>query len=308
MNPRILITGGSGLLGNALKTLLPEAMAVSSLDYDLRRIEEVHNLFQDFQPEYVYHLAAKVGGIKDNSENNGIFFRDNLLINTNVLEKSREFHVKKVCSTLSTCIYPDKTTYPLRESVIHHGEPHNSNFGYAYAKRMLEVQSRAYREQWGCNFICAIPNNLYGKHDNFHLERSHVIPALIRKIYEAKLKNSNVILWGDGSPLREFTFADDAARALVVLMNNYDRKNPINIGNTEEISIKNLAHVICNVLEYDEENIHWDTSYPNGQQKKPSCNSPFLEIDDFIYTSLEEGIKTTCNWFVNRYPTVRGII
>ena len=163
-----------------------------------------------------------MGGLKANLNNLGSFYYENIIINSNVLEASRKFNVKKVVSLLSTCVYPDKITYPLTEEQIHNGKPHDSNYGYAYAKRMLDVQSQAYRDQYGCNFITAIPNNLFGENDNFDLENSHLIPAIIRKVHEAKMNNSDIILWGDGSPLREFTYSKDLAKIILFLLNNYD--------------------------------------------------------------------------------------
>ena len=202
------------MVGSAFRDLAPDAIFISSDHCDLRSSSQAKSLFNTTKPDYVIHLAAKVGGVKANTEYLGDFYRENLLINTNVLECCRVNDVKKVVSLLSTCVYPDNVSYPLTEEQIHNGEPHPSNFAYAYAKRMLDVQSRSYRKQYGCSFITAIPNNLYGPHDNFHLEDSHVIPAMIRKIWEAKLKNENVILWGDGTPLREFTYSEDVGKIL----------------------------------------------------------------------------------------------
>ena len=209
---------------------------------------------------------------------------------------------------LSTCIYPDNAIYPLTEEQVHNGPPHNSNFGYAYAKRMLDVQSRAYRQQYGCNFITAIPNNLYGKWDNFDMENGHVIPSIIKKVYEANLVNSDVILWGDGAPLREFTYSDDLAKILVFILENYNEDCPINIGNTKEVSIKYIAEKIAKILDFKGK-IIWDTSKPKGQQRKPSDNNALLELgwDKNRYKDLDLGLKETCDWFVSNYPNIRGV-
>jgi GDP-L-fucose synthase len=173
---------------------------------------------------------------------------------------------------------------------------------------MLDVQSRSYRQQHGCNFITAVPNNLYGKNDNFHLEDSHVIPAIIRKIWEAKLRGEPAVLWGDGSPLREFTYAEDIGKILVFLLDEYSEDMPINIGQTDEISIKDLAARICQYLNYDFEKVQWDASQPTGQLRKPSCNKRLIELGwrSEMYHSLDEGLKKTCEWFIMRYPNVRG--
>jgi GDP-L-fucose synthase len=306
---KILITGGTGMVGSAFKKILPDAVYISSKDYDLIRGSSCADMFVEHEPDCVIHLAAKVGGIKANTDYIGQFYNQNMLINSNVLNCARGFGVQKVVSILSTCVYPDKTTYPLVEKNIHCGEPHRSNFGYAYAKRMLDVQSRAYRQQYNSNFITAVPNNLYGEGDNFDLENSHVIPALVRKIWEAKLSNSpSVECWGTGKPLREFTYSEDIAKILVFLLNNYDDEGPINIGNTNEYSIKQIVELLCSLLDYEGE-IIWNISKPSGQFRKPSSNEKLLGLGwkKEYYTPLEEGLKKTCEWFKLNYPNIRGI-
>ena len=308
MNPEsILVTGGSGMVGSALQEIIPEAIFLSSRDCDLRAIDEVEQLFERYKPEYIIHLAARVGGVKANMSYLGDFYYDNILINTNVLQAAHQHQVKKVISVLSTCVYPDKVSYPLTEEQIHLGPPHSSNFAYAYAKRMLDVQSRAYRMQHGCNFITAVPNNLYGPHDNFHLEDSHVIPALIRKIWEAKKTATTPELWGDGTPLREFTYSGDIAKILIFLLENYNDEYPINIGNTEEITISKVAEKISYNLEHTH-GLRWDITKPSGQYKKPSNNDKLLNLgwQRSNYTDFSTGLKTMCDWFIENYPNVRG--
>lgn len=299
------------MVGQALKKVTPQkdTYFLSSADADLRSWEETQKIFQLYQPTHVYHLAARVGGIEDNKTHLGDFYRDNILLNTNVLECCRQHKVIKAISLLSTCVFPDKVTYPLTETQVHEGEPHNTNFGYAYAKRMLDVQSRAYRQQYGCNFITAIPNNLYGYHDNFHLEKSHVIPALIRKIYEARHANHpSVEVWGDGKPLREFTFSEDVANVLTFLMKEYNDPYPINIGNTNETPIKAVVELLCHILDYRGE-IVWNTKRPSGQHRKPSSNEKLRRLGwkEEGYTTLESGLKKTCEWFIMNYPKIRGV-
>tara|TARA_R100000152_G_C6771989_1_gene198683 strand:- start:976 stop:1941 length:966 start_codon:yes stop_codon:yes gene_type:complete len=304
-----LVTGGTGMVGKAIRDMLPKNKTVmlSSSMCDLRNKISTLHLFNSVRPTHVIHLAARVGGVKANYDYLGEFYYDNIRINTNVLEAARQVKVKKMVSLLSTCIYPNEVQYPLTEDQIHNGEPHYTNFAYAYSKRMLDVQSRAYREQYGCNFITAVPNNLYGKHDNFDLQDSHVIPALMRKIWEAKLNKSEVEIWGDGTPLREFTYSEDIARALIFLLENYEGKHPINIGNTRESSIAELVETLCQTLDFSGE-IVWDTTKLSGQHKKPSSNKKFLDIgwNADNYTSLEDGLKKTCNWFKMVYPNIRG--
>ena len=205
-------------------------------------------------------------------------------------------------------MYPDSTQLPLVESSLHQGSPHASNFGYAYAKRMLDVQSRAYRKQYGCNFVTAIPNNLFGEYDNFDLKNSHVIPAIIRKVYEANIKSSDILLWGDGSPLREFTYSRDLAAVLIFVLENYNDASPINVGNTDEYSIKSVALMITKIMEFNG-NIEWNLEMPTGQYRKSSDNSKLLHLgwDPSLYTPTYNALEKTCKWFMGNYPNVRGI-
>jgi|TARA_R110000824_G_scaffold125178_5_gene284138 GDP-L-fucose synthase len=308
----ILITGGSGMVGSAFRSLEAQHphidfIYIESQDYDLRSPQQSEKMFSNIRPDQVIHLAAKVGGIRGNMNHMGEFYADNASINLNVLNAAHKFGCQKVVSLLSTCVYPDKAQHPLVEENIHTGEPHSSNFAYAYAKRMLDVQSRAFRQQYGSNFITAIPNNLYGLHDNFDTENGHVIPSLIRKFYEAQITGTPVVLWGDGKPIREFTFAPDIAHILLHLLENYDDEHPINIGNTDAISILDLALLVKKEIGYTGE-IVWDITKPSGQFKKPSSNQKLLNLgwEKKNYTSLYSGLKKVCKWFKLSYPQVRG--
>ena len=306
---RIVITGGTGMVGSSFPNVSGhELIRLGSRDCDFRDLEKTKKIINDLKPQYLIHLAARVGGVKSNMDFKGEYYFDNVSINTNVLEACHLTNVEKVVSLLSTCVYPDSADYPLAETSIHNGRPHFSNYPYAYAKRMLDVQSRAYREQYGCNFITAVPNNIYGPYDNFSLDNSHVIPAIIRKVWEAKKNDSQLTLWGDGSPLREFTFSQDVGEALWFLVKNYNEPGPINIGNTCEFSIKEIASIISRHLHYNGE-IFWDSTKPSGQYRKPSSNQRFIDLgwDNNSYTTFEDGIKLTCNWFIENYPQVRGI-
>jgi GDP-L-fucose synthase len=305
-----VVTGGSGMVGSAFKRILPQAEYPNRLQLeDMTRNAYYKGSFTDKQ---VIHLAAKVGGVKANTEQVANFYMENANLNERLLYSAHRSGATKVVSLLSTCVYPDAPyiNYPLTEDQLHLGPPHHSNFGYAYAKRMVDVMSRAYRQQYGCNFITAIPNNLYGENDNFDLENSHVIPALIRKVWEAKInKEPSVFCWGDGSPLREFTYSEDIARILLFLMENYDEPEPINIGNTDEYSIKEVVEMICDILGYDGE-LEWQTDQPSGQYRKPSSNQKLLDLGwkKEYYTPLKEGLKKTCDWFIISYPNIRGVI
>lgn len=275
---------------------------------DLRIEDSFKQVLFEEKPDIVIHLAAKVGGVKGNIDYVADFYSENILINTSVLNACKDLKVPKVVSLLSTCIYPDNVRYPLTEDQIHNGPPHKSNFGYAYAKRMIDVHSRALRSQHGCNFICAVPNNLYGKNDNFDLENGHVIPAIIRKVWESKNSGVPPTFWGDGSPMREFTYSKDIAEILIFLAKNYNRAEPINIGNTEEFSIAEVVEYVCDIMDY-RESVLWDSSKPSGQQKKPSDNTRLVSMGWNLdrYTTIRDGLEVTCNWFLENFPNIRGI-
>jgi GDP-L-fucose synthase len=304
-----LVTGASGLLGSEIIALDNLTVSLSSKDCDLTESASAITSLEHGQIDTVIHCAARVGGVKANTDYVAEFFDDNVKMNMNVLEACRERNLKLV-SVLSTCIYPDAqyVSYPLTEEQLHIGPPHASNFGYAYAKRMLEVQSRAYRQQFGCNFISVIPNNLYGVNDNYDLNNGHVIPALIRKFHEAMSQGrGEVTVWGTGRPLREFTFARDAAKIILWLADNYDGHEPINIGNPEQVSIETLARVIGEEMGF-EGRIRFDTSKPDGQYEKPSSNERLKSLGwSGQYTPLRFGLKETINNFTERYPHVRGV-
>jgi GDP-L-fucose synthase len=313
---RLLITGGSGMVGSALHRCLKEdgwKGECFDADTDLRDQGATEKMMSEVSPSHVVHLAARVGGVKANLERLAEFYVDNVRINTNVLDAAHKYGVKKVLSLSSTCVYPDKTTYPLVEENMHNGFPHPSNYAYACTKRMLEVQSKAYRDQFGDNFIVAIPNNLFGVNDNFSLEDSHVIPATIRKMHEARIGSRDVVLWGDGSPLREFTYVDDLARILLLLLSEYNGREPLNVGNTEEYTIKEVAETVARHLGFSGR-VVWNASEPSGQQRKPSSNAAFMTFLEstgrpmFKYTALDEGLGETCRWFVSNYPNVRGVL
>jgi len=307
---KYIVTGGSGLLGREILSLSPSSIGLSSSDANLTKSANlIVDIAKSENIDAVIHCAAKVGGVKANTEKVAEFFDDNVKINLNVLDACRKANIKLV-SILSTCIYPDEkyVNYPLTEDQLHLGPPHHSNFGYAYSKRMLEVQSRAYRQQYGCNFINIVPNNLYGKNDNYDFENGHVIPALIRKIYEAKQRNDKEIsIWGTGNSLREFTYAKDAARIILMLAEKHQSGEPVNIGNCESTTIKNLAIMISDIVGFNGL-IKFDTAKPEGQHKKPSSNRNLLEMGyEISYTGLYVGLTETINHFAQYYPHLRGI-
>lgn len=300
------------MVGQAIKRNLPDgvqAVFVSSKQFDLRKAADARKMVRTYKPKVIIHLAARVGGVKANTEFVADFFNENILINTNVLMAAHAYKVNDVVSLLSTCVYPDKrwVNYPLTEAQLHKGPPHDSNFGYAYAKRMIEVQSRAYRQQYDRNYTTAIPNNIYGPDDNFDLEDGHVLPAIVRKIYEAKHLNKPPTFWGDGSALREFTLSDDIGLCLLKMAGViggevYNSAIPCNIGTDEEVSIRGAVQKVAEIMEYDGP-IFWDETKPAGQHRKPSTGGRIPHE----YTPLEEGLKLTSEWFKENYPNVRGV-
>lgn len=305
---KILITGGSGMVGHAFKTLETEheLIFIGSKHYNLTKDDSTSAMFTDHRPDAVIHLAAKVGGVKGNTDYIANFFEDNIRINTNVLSCAQKNKVPKVVSLLSTCVYPDIVKYPLTECQIHNGAPHESNFGYAYAKRMLDVHSRAIRQQYGLKYITAVPNNLYGPNDNYDLLNGHAVAAVIRKVHEAKLTNVPPVFWGSGRPYREFTYTEDVAKILLWMLENYDSPAPLNIGSTCQYRIKDLVNIVCELFEYTGR-VCWDSSMPEGQYKKPSSNKDFRVLNpDFKFTSLRSGLIKNIDWYKENYPNVRG--
>ena len=229
----------------------------------------------------------------------------NLLINYNVLKCSHLLNVKKVVSCLSTCIFPDKTTYPINEGMLHNGPPHKSNDAYAYAKRILEIQSKAYQEQYGDNFICVIPTNIYGPNDNYSLEDGHVIPALTHRCYLAKKENKPFRVLGSGTALRQFIYSDDLAKLFMWTLKNYDERESLilSVGEKNEVSIKNVATEIAKSFNY-EHMIEFDTRYSDGQYKKTADNSLMKELfGEYKFINIEDGIKSTVDWFLNNYES-----
>jgi GDP-L-fucose synthase len=307
---KIIVTGGTGLVGSAIKTISKnygyEFIFISSNDCDLTNYTSTFELFSKYNPDCVIHLAACVGGLFKNMKYKVDMFEKNILINTNVLKVCHEIGVKKVVSCLSTCIFPDKTSYPIDETMLHNGAPHFSNDAYAYAKRMLDVQSRAYREQYNDNFICVIPTNIYGPYDNFNLHDSHVIPGLIHKCYLAKQKSEPFVIAGTGTPLRQFIYSEDLAKLILWSLENYNDIEPIilSVSESEEKSINFVATCIAKKFNYV--NLIFDKEKPDGQFKKTANNSKLLGlINNFEFTPIELGISKTVEWFEANYNNCR---
>ena len=226
-------------------------------------------------------------------------------MNINVLEAARRIEVKKLVSFLSTCVFPDDVEYPLTEKKIHLGEPHSSNYPYAYAKRMLDIQSRAYREQYGVNYVSVIPTNIYGPRDNFDLKNGHVMPMLIHKCYLAKLNKTDLNVWGTGKALREFIYSEDIGKLTEWTLNNYEEIEPIILSPSEEITIGYMVDLIVENMNF-KGNVVFDKDKPEGQFRKPSDNSKLKSyLPDFKFTSIEVGIKNTVEWFIENYEKAR---
>ena len=295
-----LVTGGTGLVGSAII-----ADVKVDRNYDLTNPEICDSMFNEHKPTHVIHCAAKVGGLGGNMNYKGEYFHDNIMINTNVIESARKAGVTNLVSFLSTCVFPDNIEYPLTEKKIHLGEPHFSNYPYAYAKRMADIQIRAYREQYGVKYTSVIPCNIYGPNDNFSLEHGHVIPMLMHKLYLAQQRNEDFVVWGSGKPLREFIFSKDVAKLAEWALNNYDESDPIIFSTSNEISIMDLVDLLVTEFEFKGKVI-FDDSKPDGQFRKPSDNSKLRSyLPDFEFTSIEEGIKETVYWFKENYDRAR---
>ena len=294
----VLVTGGAGFLGSHVVERLEaaghEVFVPRSSEYDLEREQDVVRLFADAEPEVVYHLAALAGGIGANSAEPGRFWYANLLMGAHVLEQSRLAGVRKLVTLGTICEYPKFAPVPFREEDLWQGYPEETNAPYGIAKKAHLVGGQAYREQYGLNVIHLLPVNLYGPRDRFHPTKAHVIPDLIRKMLDSP---ERVVLWGDGSPTREFLYVEDCAEALVLAGAAYDGAEPVNIGSGEEISIRDLATLVAEVTGFEGE-IVWDSDKPNGQPRRRLDVSKAAELFGFrATTSLRDGLERTVAWY-----------
>ena len=310
---RVVVTGGSGFLGSSVVDKLrargyQNIIVPRSKNYDLRDQKAIVQLYEDAQPQVVIHLAAVVGGIGANRANPGRFFYDNAVMGIQLMEYARQFGVDKFVAVGTICAYPKFASVPFKEEELWNGYPEETNAPYGLAKKMMLVQAQAYRSQYGFNAIYLLPVNLYGPRDNFDLESSHVIPALIRKCVEAKENNDEqIVLWGDGSPTREFLYVEDAAEAIVMATERYNGSEPVNLGTGEEISIKDLAQMIAREVGFSG-GIAWDTARPNGQPRRCLDVSRAQQYFGFrAQYGLREGIAKTVEWFITHRPKDRAV-
>ena len=304
-----MITGSSGLVGNAFQKISKyyenyEFIFSTSLCCNLINYEDTLNYFHKIKPDYVIHLAANVGGLYKNMNYKVDMLEKNLLINFNVLKCCHLLNVEKCICMLSTCIFPDNTTYPIDESMLHNGAPHSSNYAYAYAKRMMEIHCRTYNEQYKTNYSCIIPTNIYGPHDNFSLEDGHVIPSLIHKCYLAKEKGIPFEVLGSGKPLRQFIYSEDLARLIMETIEMLHCENLI-ISTNEEYSIREVSLLIAKEFNY-ENMIIFNSEFSDGQYKKTADNKKLLSYlsdkkTDFEFTTIKDGIKRAVEFFNTFY-------
>jgi len=302
---RVCVTGGAGFFGSYVVEKLQQRGAsyifVPKIEeYDLVQLEDIQRMLRDANPNLIIHLAALVGGIGANRARPADFFYVNLMMGAQLIHESWKHGVEKLVAVGTICAYPKYTTVPFKEEHLWDGYPEETNAPYGLAKKMLLVQAQAYRQQYGFNTIYPLPVNLYGPRDNFDLETSHVIPALIRKCLEARQRGEKqVVLWGDGTPTREFLYVEDAAEGMLLAAEHYNGSEPFNLGSGQEISIKELAEMIARLTEFKGE-IVWDTTKPNGQPRRALDTSRAEKFFGFrAQTSLEEGLRKTIEWYRN---------
>ena len=306
---RVVVTGGAGFLGSYVLAELQrrgahDIVVPRSKDYDLVDMEAVRRLYRDARPTILFHLAARVGGIGANRRNPGKFFYDNLMMGAQLIEVGRQVGLRKLVALGTICAYPKFCPVPFREENIWDGYPEETNAPYGLAKKMLLVQSQAYREQYGFDSIVLFPVNLYGPGDNFDLETSHVVPALVRKCIESRDRGDHrLVVWGDGSATREFLHARDAAEGIVLAAERYDKSDPVNLGAGFEMRIRDLVPLVARACRFEGE-IVWDTSRPNGQPRRMLDTSRALrEFGWKARIPFEEGLRETVAWYErNRVP------
>jgi len=293
---KILVTGGSGFLGKNLQQKQPDWIYISSKEYDLLSPRECIRMLQENKPDAILHLAGKVGGIKANKENQATFYYQNMMMNTNIIESAYQYGVKRVLSSLSTCAFPNIVKdYPFAEADIFDGPPAKTNFSYGYTKRALHVQTLSYRKQYGVNYSTFCPSNIYGPEDHFDLERSHFIPALVKKLHDAK-EGQTLEFWGTGKPLRQQLYVKDLVKIIPMLLEKHNSSLPIIVSPNENLSISKMIEIAIKTIKKDVDVVY--NNKLDGQYRKDGSNSEFLSlVGDFKFTNFEDGFKSTYEWY-----------
>lgn len=325
---KILVTGSNGLVGNAIYDYVNNIMKpkndtdiehlehlqhtwlfINRTDCNLLNFKEVYDMINSIKPDYIIHLAAEVGGLFKNIKEKVKMFENNISMNFNIIKVAHAVGVQNVMCCLSTCIFPDKVSYPINESVLHDGSPHDSNYPYAYAKRFLDIHCRIYREQHNRNYYCVIPTNIYGPNDNFNIDDGHVIPVLIHKCYLAKKNDTPFIIMGSGSAVRQFIYSRDVAKCIYNLLMYHDKIKSviISVPEMDEISIRQLATLISDAFDYKGD-IICDQTFSDGQYKKTVDNTYLMSLlgTKLQFTSVNDGIKETIKWFLDNKDSFRG--
>jgi GDP-L-fucose synthase len=306
---KVLVTGGYGLVGSAIQNIYKkydhQFIFSNTKECNLLNYDEVEKYLNKIKPDIIIHLAAIVGGLFKNINEPVKMYEDNIILNLNVLRAAHNCNIQNIISCLSTCIFPDNIKYPINEKMLNEGPPHESNFSYAYAKRMLEIHSKSYRKQFNRNYICIIPTNIYGPSDNFSLQDGHVIPALIHKCYLSKLNNEDFEIRGSGYPLRQFIYSEDLAELILWMIENYKDTESIILSVKDEISIKEVGEIIAKKFEY-QDRIIFNKNYSDGQYKKTADNKKLVSINkEFKFTNINLGIDKTIDWFIENYEYIR---
>jgi len=310
---KILVTGATGLLGHALQCVAPEFghdfRFTSSRDGDLESPETAARLVASWHPECIIHAAAVVGGMQYNAERPQELYERNCAINRNVLDAALRHHVPKVISFLSTCIFPEDAPEPWGETIVHRGEPDHRHWGYAKAKRLLDLWSREYTDRSGgrSRFVTLMPTTMYGPNENFHPERSHVLPAILLKMHRGQERADDLTLWGSGSPRREFLLSLDMARVVLWAVEHYDDTETMIVSPSTDVSIRELAEQIAELMDFRHK-IIWDSRKPDGTPSRRTSNAKFRTfLPDFTFTSLRKGLELTLDHFRESYPRLRGL-
>ena len=303
---KILVTGSSGVLGSALKETAKNHSGrnftfLEAQDCDLTDTNKTLNIVKSIKPDAILHLAAVSGGIGLGMKHQASLLRDNMLMAINILEAARKCKIRKTVMALSSGMYPPNAPLPLNEASIHEGYPHESFYGYFFAKRMVDPAIRAYREEYGINIIGLIPNGIFGENDNYNFDDAPMLPSLIRRFYENRENDSEIVVWGDGTPLREYTYSKDIAKIYMWALDNYDDDQCLNVGSIEENSICEIAIMIADILSIDKKRIIFDATKPKGVFRKSTDNSRFLALSDFKYTSFRKALEKTIKWFIDSY-------